>query len=59
MQKLVERLIKNGVVEEYDGPWGELVVLATKPHQETFPVGHTQALLVFVPWKGFLMWFCG
>ena len=36
MQNLVERLDENGVVEEEDGTWGELVVLSTKPHQENF-----------------------
>ena len=30
---LVESLDTNGVLEEDDVPWGELVVLAEKPHQ--------------------------
>ena len=32
-----ERLGENGVVEEYDGPWGSLVGLSAKPHQENVP----------------------
>ena len=34
MKNLVKRLDENGVVEEDDGPWGALVVIAAKPHQE-------------------------
>ena len=30
---MAERMDENGVVEEDYGPWGALVVLATKPHQ--------------------------
>ena len=37
MRKLVERLDENGAVEEDDGPWGPLVVLAAKPHQQNVP----------------------
>ena len=37
MRKLVERLDKNGVVEEDDRPWGALLVLSEKPHQENVP----------------------
>ena len=37
MQKLVKGLYENGVVVEYNGPWGALVVLAGKPHQENMP----------------------
>ena len=37
MKNLVGRLDENGVVEEDDGPWVALVILATKPHQENFP----------------------
>ena len=33
MRKLVESLDENDVLEEDDGPWGALVVLAAKPHQ--------------------------
>ena len=33
MLKFVESLDGNGVLEEYYGPWGALVVLAAKPHQ--------------------------
>ena len=31
---LVEKLEKNGLVEDDDGPWGALIVLAAKPNQE-------------------------
>ena len=34
---MVERADENGVVEEYNEPWGALVVLAEKPHQENVP----------------------
>ena len=34
MTKLVEALEKNGLIEDDDGPWGALIVLAGKPHQE-------------------------
>ena len=37
MQKLMIRMYGNGVVEENGGPWGSLVVLAAKPHQENVP----------------------
>ena len=37
MQNLVERLDENGVLEENNVPWGELVVLSEKPHQENAP----------------------
>ena len=37
MQNLVERLDENGAVEEEAGPWGGLVVLVAKPHQENVP----------------------
>ena len=37
MRNLVESLNENSVVEEDDGPWGALVVLAAKPHQENVP----------------------
>ena len=37
MRSLVGRLDENGIVEEDDGPWGALVVLAAKPHQENVP----------------------
>ena len=33
MIKLAEMLDENGVVEEDNGSWGALVVLAAKPHQ--------------------------
>ena len=31
--RLCERLYKNGVVEEDDGPWVALVFIPDKPHQ--------------------------
>ena len=31
---MVERRDENGVMEEDNGPWRALVVLAAKPHQE-------------------------
>jgi len=31
---LVEKLEKNGIIEDDDGPWGAPIVLAAKPHQE-------------------------
>ena len=34
MTKLVEALEANGLIEDDDGPWGALIVLAGKPHQE-------------------------
>ena len=37
MQKMVERLDENSVVEEDNVPRGELVVLSAKPHQENVP----------------------
>ena len=37
MQNMVERLDENGVVEEDDGPWGALLVIAAKPNQEDVP----------------------
>ncbi len=33
MTQLVNALEKNGLVEDDDGPWGALIVLAAKPHQ--------------------------
>ena len=37
MQNLVEMLDENIVMEEDNRPWGSLVVLAVKPHQENMP----------------------
>ena len=34
IDELVSKLEKNGLVEDDDGPWGALVVLAAKPNQE-------------------------
>ena len=36
MQNLLKRMDENGVVEEDNGPWGSLVVLAAKTHKENF-----------------------
>lgn len=33
MTRLVDALEKNGLIEDDDGPWGALIVLAGKPHQ--------------------------
>ena len=33
----MEILDENGVVEEDNRPWGALLVLAAKPHQENMP----------------------
>ena len=37
MYNMVVQLNKNGVVEEKYGPWGTLVVLYEKKHQENVP----------------------
>ena len=37
VQNLMERMNENGVVEQDDRPWGALVVIAAKPHQEDLP----------------------
>ena len=37
MRNMVESLDGNSVVEEDDGEWGALVVIADKPHQEILP----------------------
>ena len=37
MQKLVEIIDENGVVEEDNGPWGALVILAAKLYQDNAP----------------------
>ena len=37
IQKLAEILDKTFVVEEDDVPWGALVVLSAKPHQDNVP----------------------
>ena len=34
IDELVAKLEKNGLVEDDDGPWGALIVLAAKPNQE-------------------------
>ena len=43
-------LDKNGVVEEYNGKWGALVVLSAKPHQENMPCYEYQWRMC-VPYK--------
>jgi len=35
--ELTKKLQDNGLLEDDDGPWGALVVLAAKPHQENIP----------------------
>ena len=37
MQNLLGRLDENSVVEEEGGPWGALVFIYAKPHQENMP----------------------
>ena len=37
MRKLVENLDDNGWIEDDDGPWGAIIVLAAKTHQENVP----------------------
>ena len=49
IQNLVGRLCGNGVVEEGDVPWGEILVLAEKPHQENVPWHDYQWRLCFLP----------
>ena len=34
INELIEKLEKNGIIEDDDGPWGAPIVLAAKPHQE-------------------------
>ena len=37
MRRLVAKLEDNDVIEDDDGPWGALVVLAAKPNQDGVP----------------------
>ena len=37
MKNMVGRLDKNGVVEDDNRPWGALVILVEKLHQENVP----------------------
>ena len=37
INKLVEQLEVQGLIEDDEGPWGALIVLAAKPHQEKVP----------------------
>ena len=37
IDKLVDKLQDNGLIEDDDGPWGAIIVLAAKPHQEDVP----------------------
>ena len=34
INKLIEKLEENGLIEDDDGPWGAMIVLAAKPNQE-------------------------
>ena len=51
MRKMVGWLDENGVMEEDDGPWGALVVLDAKPHQENIPWRDYQWRLCVSYWK--------
>ena len=42
---MVEILDENGVVEEDNGPWGTLMVLAVKPYQGNVPCHKYQWML--------------
>ena len=46
INKLVDKLKHNGMVEDNGGPWGSLIVFAAKPHQDD------------VPWKEFQWRLC-
>ena len=37
IDKLADQLQRNGLIEDDDGPWGAIIVLAAKPHQEEVP----------------------
>ena len=37
IDKLVDQLQENGLIEDDDGPWGAIIVLTAKPHQEEVP----------------------
>jgi hypothetical protein len=37
MQKLIDQLQKNGLIQDDDGPWGALIVLAAKHGQDDTP----------------------
>ena len=37
IRRLCHCLQQNGMIEPDDGPWGDLVVLAQKPHQQKVP----------------------
>jgi hypothetical protein len=38
MQKLIYQLQKNGLIQDDDGPWGALIVLAAKHGQDDAPL---------------------
>ena len=37
INKLVDQLEDKGLVEDNEGPWGTIIVLSAKPHQEGVP----------------------
>jgi len=37
INKLIKQLEAQGLIEDDEGPWGALIVLAAKPHQEEVP----------------------
>ena len=37
INNLIKQLEDNGLIEDDDGPWGALVVLAAKANQENIP----------------------
>ena len=37
INKLVNQLEEKGLIENDEGPWGAIIVLAAKPHQEEIP----------------------
>ena len=40
MRELIKKLDDNGIIEDDQSPWGALVVLASKPHQEKVDWGN-------------------
>ena len=37
IEELADQLQRNGLIEDDDGPWGAIIVLAAKLHQEDVP----------------------
>ena len=37
IEKLTDQLQRNGLIEDDDGLWGAIIMLAAKPHQEDVP----------------------